>query len=94
MYRESAKRGQASREEWIARVDEILSAQDARSEELSSLVTGNLPAGWMEALPSFQPGVDNLATRYVVLSCPQFFLRLHCLCLCSLFGLRSCGWPL
>ena len=39
----------------------VVSPQDAK--ELESIITGKLPAGWEDSLPTFTPEDKGLATR-------------------------------
>jgi transketolase len=61
--REVRARGKAAHEEWNARFDAWSSAEPERRQLLDRLLTRTLPAGWDEALPSFDPDPKGMATR-------------------------------
>ena len=71
LYAASAERGRAAHREWDVKVEAFLSAGDAAASELRSLITGELPEGWKDVLPVFEPGKDVLATRYRALPSPS-----------------------
>ena len=55
LYAASAERGRSAHREWDAKVEAFLSAGDAAAVELRSLIKGELPEGWKDALPVFEP---------------------------------------
>jgi transketolase len=59
---ELANRGRARHAAWRARFEAYASAHPSLAASLGKALRGELPAGWSEALPRFEPG-RKLATR-------------------------------
>ncbi|NBM19081.1 transketolase [Streptomyces sp. GC420] len=57
-----ADRGREARAEWEKQVQEWRSAQPERAAEFDRIAAGELPAGWEQKIPVFEPG-KSLATR-------------------------------
>ncbi|QGK72175.1 transketolase [Allosaccharopolyspora coralli] len=56
-------RGQASRNEWQVSFDAWAAANPERNALLKRMRTRELPAGWAEKLPTFEPDAKGVATR-------------------------------
>ena len=61
--REVRNRGRAAHEEWSGRFEAWAQADPERKQLLDRLVTRTLPAGWTDALPTFEPDPKGMATR-------------------------------
>jgi transketolase len=61
--REVRTRGKAAHEEWTGRFEAWAQADPERKQLLDRLVTRTLPAGWTDALPTFEPDPKGMATR-------------------------------
>ncbi|MGC5012067.1 transketolase [Streptosporangium sp. DT93] len=60
--REVVERGRAARAEWNTRYDAWREAEPERAAEFDRISSRRLPAGWSEALPTFEIG-SSVATR-------------------------------
>ncbi|WP_029391343.1 transketolase [Streptomyces xiaopingdaonensis] len=60
--REVRERGGEAHALWKKRFDEWRSANPERAAEFDRIARGELPEGWEEALPTFEPG-ESVATR-------------------------------
>jgi transketolase len=60
---DAAGRGAKYEAEWNAAVEEYKQKYPAEYKEFSGLLSGELPAGWEDALPSYTPDDKGLATR-------------------------------
>ncbi|GAY08620.1 transketolase [Pseudonocardia sp. N23] len=58
-----AERGRADHEKWQLEFDAWAQANPARKELLDRLVDRNLPAGWADGLPAWEPADGGVATR-------------------------------
>jgi transketolase len=56
-------RGAELRGAWLRKLEEYRVAHPELAEELESYLSGELPAGWDDGLPSFTPADGQLATR-------------------------------
>lgn len=56
------ERGQALEEEYQARLEAYTAAYPDEAAELKQFISGELPTGWQDALPTFEPG-KSMATR-------------------------------
>ncbi|MHA6800425.1 transketolase [Bounagaea algeriensis] len=61
--RQVAERGKAARAAWQQRFDTWAAANPERHALLERLRKRELPAGWQEKLPSFEPDAKGVATR-------------------------------
>jgi transketolase len=61
--REVAERGQAARTAWEPRYQAWRDANPDRAALLDRLLAHELPAGWADALPAFEPDAKGMATR-------------------------------
>ncbi|MFM7250090.1 MAG: transketolase [Planctomycetaceae bacterium] len=57
------RRGAEGRAAWTAARAALRSADAGRADELDLLLEGRLPAGWMDAVPTFPADAKGLATR-------------------------------
>ncbi len=62
-FREALERGERLEAEWNERFCGWCEGQPELAYEWRTAQAGELPAGWEEALPSWAPGADPLATR-------------------------------
>ena len=60
--RSVAERGRQAHAEWEKRYTDWRAANPGRASEYDRITRGELPAGWRQALPTFEPG-SALATR-------------------------------
>lgn len=58
-----AKRGGESYEAWAAKYDDYKSKFSAEAAELELMQANELPAGWEDTLPVFEPDAKGMATR-------------------------------
>ncbi len=58
-----AKRGIEGREAWVRTLDEYQIQHPERFAQLKRIESGDLPEGWDEALPTFEPDPKGVATR-------------------------------
>ncbi|MDA8394089.1 MAG: transketolase [Candidatus Dormibacteraeota bacterium] len=63
VFGEALPRGEEWRREWEARHAAFAAAQPQLAEEWGQALLGDLPAGWERALPVWEPGGPELATR-------------------------------
>lgn len=61
-YRQAVERGQVAGAAWQALLEQYAEEFPAEAAELGRLLSGDLPAGWEQALPTFAEG-ESLATR-------------------------------
>jgi transketolase len=61
--REVRSRGRALHAEWNGRFESWAAADPERKRLLDRLLTHTLPAGWADALPTFDPDPKGMATR-------------------------------
>lgn len=61
-YREAGKKGEKKEQEWKKLFKKYKEKYPELAEEYEQMTTGNLPSGWEEKLPIFEPG-DKMATR-------------------------------
>ncbi len=61
-FRKCLKRGAKLEKEWQARIDACAAAHPALATELTAWLSGELPAGWQDAMPVF-PSDKPMATR-------------------------------
>ncbi len=62
-FREAVAQGAAAQAEWAARMEVYQEAYPEQARELARLISGELPEGWEEALPSFPADPKGIATR-------------------------------
>ncbi|MCJ7433876.1 MAG: transketolase, partial [Anaerolineales bacterium] len=62
-YREATERGRKFEDEWRMRLEAYIRLNPTQGKELDRRLTGNLPAGWDESLPSFPADPKGMATR-------------------------------
>ncbi len=62
VFRRAVDAGAAAHSEWSEALSAYSDADPKLAAEFQRTVAGKLPAGWAEALPSFQPG-EKMATR-------------------------------
>ena len=62
-FRQALARGQATQFDWQARFDAYRQAEPELADLLQSAWRGELPDGWLEALPQFSPDGGEVATR-------------------------------
>src|SRR5207237_5045610 len=62
-FREALDRGGAREQEWQQKLDAYASAYPSEAALFRQVMSGNPPSGWDEALPSFTPDDEPLATR-------------------------------
>jgi len=63
LYREAAERGRKFEDEWRMRLEAYIRLNPIQGKELARRLTGNLPIGWDESLPSFPADPKGMATR-------------------------------
>ncbi|MDI5976314.1 transketolase [Amycolatopsis magusensis] len=61
--RKASERGKAARAEWQAKFDEWAAANPERAALAARLAKRELPAGWADKLPSWEPDAKGIATR-------------------------------
>ncbi|MGA6162241.1 transketolase [Amycolatopsis magusensis] len=61
--RKAAERGKAARAEWQGKFDEWAAANPERAALAARLAKRELPAGWADKLPSWEPDAKGIATR-------------------------------
>lgn len=61
-YREAGKKGEKKEQEWKEVFEKYKEKYPELAEEYEQMSTGDLPNGWEEKLPVFEPG-DKMATR-------------------------------
>jgi transketolase len=61
--RESVGRGREWRDAWRARLERYREAYPQEAAEFERRISGRLPDGWHEALPSWPDGAEAIATR-------------------------------
>ena len=61
--RQVVKRGEQAKEQWQASFDTWAQANPRRKALLDRLTAGELPKGWTNALPSWEPDAKGVATR-------------------------------
>ena len=57
------QRGKSDREQWDAKFAEYKAAHPTEAAELNSIWARDLPSGWEEGVPTFEPDEKGLATR-------------------------------
>jgi transketolase len=62
-FREAVSRGERLEREWRVRMAEYMRALPDLAMEWERVTWGDLPAGWADGLPSFQPEGGAIATR-------------------------------
>jgi transketolase len=62
-FREAVGRGQAWEDEWNALFDAYAGAHPAKAAEFERMMAGELPAGWDDGIPVFEPADGPVATR-------------------------------
>jgi len=62
-FRKAVDAGKQAEDEWQALFEGYEAAYPKEAALLSDLLDGKLPEGWEDALPTFDPGGDPLATR-------------------------------
>ena len=62
-YMDCSEKGAAAEAEWNKKFAEYKKKYPEDYEELNSIITGELPAGWADALPDFTPEDAGVATR-------------------------------
>ncbi len=62
-FDEAKKRGGQQEEEWKGLVDRYRKAHSDAGAELDQRLSGKLPDGWQDALPTFNPADKPIATR-------------------------------
>lgn len=62
-FREAVSRGRAWEAEWQATFDAYAAAYPELADEWSRVMSGQLPEGWAEKIPTFTPAGGGLATR-------------------------------
>lgn len=62
-FRAIGQRGEARYEEWQAMMDRYHEAYPELHRQLQMAVKGELPQGWDEELPTYDPAVSGIATR-------------------------------
>jgi len=63
VFRQAVEQGRQAEAEWRETFERYREAYPEEAALLETLWTGELPAGWAEALPTFVPGGGPLATR-------------------------------
>ena len=63
VYSACVHRGNDSFTEWTGLLDEYRAASTELTREYERRSAGLLPSGWMEALPRYEAGVGNMASR-------------------------------
>ena len=63
LYREAAERGRKFEDEWRLRLEAYIRLNPLQGKELDRRLSGNLPIGWDESLPSFPADPKGMATR-------------------------------
>ena len=63
VFRANIASGAAAQAEWQKKVDAYAAKYPAEAKEYKQLISGELPAGWEAALPSYTPEDKGLATR-------------------------------
>jgi transketolase len=58
-----AHRGHAARAAWQTQFDAYAKSYPTEAAELRAIWSGQLPAGWEDAIPSFEPNEKGVATR-------------------------------
>ena len=61
-FQQASRRGREQHEAWQARWEAYRNAHPELAQQLQEAWSGELPAGWDEAIPSFEPG-SKVATR-------------------------------
>ncbi|GAB2770820.1 transketolase [Amycolatopsis magusensis] len=61
--RKASERGKAARAEWQGKFDEWAAANPERAALAARLAKRELPAGWADKLPSWEPDAKGIATR-------------------------------
>ncbi len=62
-FEEAGKRGRQLEEEWNRLKDRYRQAHPDTGAELEQRLSGKLPDGWQDAIPTFNPGDKPIATR-------------------------------
>jgi transketolase len=62
-FRQAVDQGAELESEWKARLNAYIDAYPAEAEQFRQALSGELPAGWAEALPVFPPDPKGMATR-------------------------------
>ncbi|MBI2902376.1 MAG: transketolase [Candidatus Methylomirabilis oxyfera] len=62
-FREALQRGRAWETEWRALFDSYAAAHPELAAEWRTVMTGRLPEGWSDKIPTFAPGGGGMATR-------------------------------
>ncbi len=63
VFRQALKRGRQAEAQWRETFEHYRAAYPEEAALLETLWAGELPAGWMDALPTFTPADSPLATR-------------------------------
>jgi len=63
VFRSNVTKGQSAETEWKSALESYKAKYPAEYAEFTQLVSGELPAGWEKALPTFPPEDKGLATR-------------------------------
>ncbi|RDV38323.1 transketolase [Bradymonadaceae bacterium TMQ3] len=63
MAGEAAARAREARQAWEARLSSLKAEDAERFDELTRRISGELPRGWVDALPRFEPSEKGMATR-------------------------------
>ena len=62
-FREAVQRGRSLESEWQARLDAYAAAFPELAAEWRMVMSGRLPEGWADKLPTFTPAGGSMATR-------------------------------
>ena len=62
-FRKAVDRGATLHADWVARFGAYRNEYPELAEEFERRVRGDLPEGWLEALPAFETGDGSMATR-------------------------------
>lgn len=62
-FRQAIERGAQWEAEWKAKLEAYAKSYPAEAQQFQAALSGELPDGWEEALPVFQPNPKGLATR-------------------------------
>ncbi len=62
-WRKMSQRGEMLQAEWRKRFDAYTAAHPDEAAEFKRRLAGELPPGWADSLPTFEPGGKDLATR-------------------------------
>lgn len=62
-HMDATERGDALAEAWEARFEQWRSDQPEKAAELERRISGELPDGWADGIPTFEPDAKGMATR-------------------------------